>query len=136
MKDLPAAKCKYFHLSLDRRSMVLVNAVPVKQKWSCRTRLKYVELPFPGAQIVTVTLREMRVGKRAKGWGRKQCVFSRPTLLPRRPPSGSRRPVETIKVGKWKSKLIFYMLHLFPIHFLVDKVKKKKTEKIVIPRQD
>ena len=32
MEDLLAAKCKYFHLSLDRRNMVLVNVI-------CKTKM-------------------------------------------------------------------------------------------------
>ena len=55
--------------------MVLVNAVSLKQKCSFRTRLKYVEKPFPGAQNVGAILREMRVGKKARGWGKEQCLF-------------------------------------------------------------
>ena len=76
------------------------------------------------------TLREMRVGKRARGWGREQCVFF-PThsyqegqLL-----AYNSRPTETINTKvSGKVNLIFYMLNLFQIRLLVDKVKK--TEKL------
>ena len=89
MKDLLSAKCKYFHQSLDReRWFSLMSSA--KQKCSFRTRLKYVEWPLPGVQTVGATLREMRLGKRARGGVGINAYFSRPTLLPRRPTTGSR----------------------------------------------
>ena len=82
------------------------------------------------------TLREMRVRKGRGGGVGSKAYFSRPTLLARRPTTGSRtkdgRPAEAILKTKVSGKvnLIFYKLNLFPI-FLVGKVKKKKkTEKL------
>ena len=109
-----------------------------------RTRLKYVEQPLPDVQTVGATLRGMPVRKGRGGGVGRNAYFSRPTLLIRRPTTGSRtkdgRPAETINAkDSGKVNLIFYKLNLFPI-FLVDKVKKKnkqsqkKTRKIVICR--
>ena len=72
-----------------------------------------------------------RNASRKKGegvvWG-AMSIFPDP-LLPRRPTAGCRRPIETINTKvSGKVNLIFYMLHLFQIRFLVDKVKK--TEKL------
>ena len=72
----------------------------------------------------------MRVRKGRGGGVGSNAYFSRPTLLPRRPATGSRtkdgRPAETINTKvSGKVNLIFYKLNLLPI-FLVDKVKKKK----------
>ena len=122
------SRCK---MSLHRRSMVLVNAVSLKQKCSFGTGLKYVEQPFPCAQIVGATLREMRVGKRTRGRGRGQCLFF-PThscqegqLL-----AYNSRPTETINTKvSGNLNVVFYMLNLFQIRFLVDKVKKNKHKK-------
>ena len=98
----------------------------VKQKCSLRTRLKYVEWPLPGVQTVGATLREMRVGKRARGWGRDECVFSRPTTKKANYwESNKGQPAETINMKvSGEVNLIILKLNLFPIRFLVDKVKK------------
>ena len=78
------------------------------------------------------TLREMRVGKMARGWGGvgSNVYFSRPSLPTNsRPTTGSRRPAETINTKvSGKVNLIFYMLNQFPICSLVDKAQK--TEKL------
>ena len=79
-------------------------------------------------------LREMRVRKGRGGGIGSNAYFSRPTLLPRRPATKANkgRPAETINTKvSGKVKLIFHKFNLFPI-FLVDKVKKKKTEKLSI----
>ena len=77
------------------------------------------------------TLRGMRVRKGRGGGVGSNAYFSRPTLLPRRPTTGSRTkdgPAETINTKvSGKVNLIFYKLNLFTI-FLVDKVKKKKQK--------
>ena len=71
------------------------------------------------------TLREMRVRKGRGGGVGSNAYFSRPTLLPRRPTTGSRRPAETINTKvSGKVNLIFYMINLFPIRSLVDKAQK------------
>ena len=78
------------------------------------------------------TLREMRVGKRTRGCGREQCIFF-PThfcqegqLL-----AYNSRLTETINMKvSGKLNLIFYLLNLFQIRFLVDKVKKTKKSLI------
>ena len=75
----------------------------------------------------------MRVKKGRGGGLGSNAYFSRPTLLPRRPSTGSRtkdgRPAETINAkDSWKVNSIFYKLNLFAI-FLVDKVNKKKKKK-------
>ena len=72
-------------------------------------------------------------GKKGEGDGvGSYAYFPNPlylTLLPRRPTAGSRRPSETINTKvSGKVNFTFYMLNLFPIRFLVDKVKK--TEKL------
>ena len=95
-----------------------------------RTRLKYVEQPLPGVQTVGATLRGMPVRKgRGAGVGRN-AYFSRPTLLIKKPTTGSRtkdgRP--RLLIQRSMENLIFFKLNLFPI-FVVDKVKKKKKQK-------
>ena len=75
----------------------------------------------------------MQVRKGRGGGVLSNEYFSRATLLPRRPTTGSRTttgwPAETINTKvSGKVNLIFYKLNLFQI-FLVGKVKKKKKKK-------
>ena len=73
-------------------------------------------------------IKEMRVGKMARGWGGvgSSVYFSRPSLPTNsKPTTGSRRPAETINTKvSGKVNLIFYMINLFPIRSLVDKAQK------------
>ena len=76
------------------------------------------------------TLREMRVGKRTRGWGRGQCTF----FLAHSCQEGqllayNSRPTEAINMKvSGKLNLIFYMLNLFQIRFLVDTDQKKREK--------
>ena len=105
MKDLLAAKCKYFHLSLDRRNTVLVNVI-CKTKMFVRMRLKYVEYPLPGVQTVGATLRGMPVRKGRGGGVGRNAYFSRPTLLIRRPTTGSPGSVIVPQYGSSKIRCV------------------------------
>ena len=77
------------------------------------------------------TLRGILVRKGRGGGVGRNARFSRPTLIKRKPTTGSEKkggPAETInKKVSGKVNLIFYKLNLFLI-FLVDKLKKKKQK--------
>ena len=70
MKDLLAVKCKYFHLSLDRRNMVLVNVI-------CKTKM-FVYNAIEVCRIASSRCSDCggepqrdASKERARGWGRE-----------------------------------------------------------------
>ena len=70
---------------------------------------------------------EMRGGKKARGWGREQCLFfPTPSYQEGQLLAYNSRPTETINMKvSGKVNLSFYMLNLFQIRFVIDEVKNK-----------